>query len=127
MLVLKSSSVWVNHVPGIVPHWSELSIIATSNGISYEEFLEQIIDSALKTAEKTYPQDTKSANNVKAAMPGMTSQGRWISYNLRTWSDLVALLECRNAIIFGEGILEAMFLQQADWLKTDTRESCSTE
>ena len=106
MLVLRSSSVLVNPMPGTVPYWSDLFIIATSNGISYEEFLEHITDSASKAAGKTDPQDTKSANEVKAAIPG---QGRWISYNLRTWSDQVALLECRNAV-FGEVIFEAMCL-----------------
>ena len=63
----------------MVPDWSDLSIIATSNGISYDDFLKQIIGSALKRAEQTYPQDKNLVEDGKAAMHGMTSQNRWIS------------------------------------------------
>lgn len=73
--------------------------------MSYEEFLGQIIGSALKRTEQAYPHDTKSA---KVAIPGMTGKSRWLSYSLRTQSDMMALLNL-NGNLFVKRIIDAKF------------------
>ena len=68
----------VNPIPGIIPDWSDLALIATSNGLPYDRFLNEIITMALKRSTNRRP---KSPGNE---MSTVTRHERWEKYNLRT-------------------------------------------
>ena len=80
----------VNPIPGNVPDWSDLALIATSNGFSYEGFLNEVINSALKRAasRRPRPQNDHNGSNGdgsgEASEPVVTRRVRWEKYNLRT-------------------------------------------
>lgn len=80
----------VNPIPGIVPDWSDLALIATSNGFSYEGFLNEVIHSALKRAANRLPRPQNDQNTSngdgsgEASEPVITRRVRWEKYNLRT-------------------------------------------
>ena len=80
----------VNPIPGIIPDWSDLALIATSNGLPYDQFLDEIINSVMKrsTSRRPEPQpndnrniDTGNGNPHKSVV---TRRERWEKYNLRT-------------------------------------------
>ena len=80
----------VNPIPGIIPDWSDLSLIATSNGLSYDRLLDEIINSALKRAasKRCGPQNNRNRSNGNGngalSKPVVTRRERWEEYNLRT-------------------------------------------
>ena len=68
----------INPIPGIIPDWSDLALIATNNGLPYDRFLDEIITRALKRSPSRRPK-----------LPGdemstVTRRERWEKYNLRT-------------------------------------------
>ena len=68
----------VNPIPGIIPDWSDLALIATNNGLPYDRFLDEIITMALKRSASRRP---KTPGNE---MSTVTGRERWEKYNLRT-------------------------------------------
>ncbi|CAD6564956.1 MAG: hypothetical protein ASARMPREDX12_004531 [Alectoria sarmentosa] len=80
----------VNPIPGIIPDWSDLAIIATSNGFSYEGFLNEIVNSALKRGASRRPghdinQYGSNGDGEDAVSESVvTRRDRWEKYNLRT-------------------------------------------
>ena len=68
----------INPIPGIIPDWSDLALIATSNGLPYDRFLNEIITMALKRSASRCP---KTPGN---GMSTVTRRERWEKYNLRT-------------------------------------------
>lgn len=54
----------VNPIPGMVPDWSDLALIARDNGLPYKVFLRQIVESALvRTKNGIESQAAKLKNN----------------------------------------------------------------
>ena len=68
----------INPIPGIIPDWSDLALIATSNGLPYDRFLDEIITMALKRNASRRP---KTPGNE---MSTVSRRERWEKYNLRT-------------------------------------------
>ena len=68
----------INPIPGIIPDWSDLALIATSNGLPYDRFLDEIITMALKRSASRRP---KTPGNETSTV---TRRERWEKYNLRT-------------------------------------------
>lgn len=68
----------INPIPGIIPDWSHLALTATSNGLPYNRFLDEIITMALKRSASRRP---KTPGNE---MSTVTRRERWEKYNLRT-------------------------------------------
>ncbi|MCJ1269491.1 hypothetical protein MMC22_009383 [Lobaria immixta] len=61
---LKGAISQVNPIPGMVPDWSDLALIARDNGLPSEVFLRQIVESALaRTRNGVESQAAKSKNN----------------------------------------------------------------
>ena len=68
----------INPIPGIIPDWSDLALIATNNGLPYDRFLDEIITMALKRSANGRP---KTPGNERCTV---TRRERWEKYNLRT-------------------------------------------
>ena len=68
----------INPIPGIIPDWSDLALIATSNGLPYDRFLDEIITMALKRNASRRPKTTGNE------MSTVSRRERWEKYNLRT-------------------------------------------
>ena len=68
----------INPIPGIIPDWSDLALIATNNGLPYDRFLDEIITMALKRSTSRRP---KTPGNERSTVTGCE---RWEKYNLRT-------------------------------------------
>ena len=68
----------INPIPGIIPDWSDLALIATNNGLPYDRFLDEIITMALKRSASGHP---KTPGNERSTV---TRRERWEKYNLRT-------------------------------------------
>lgn len=68
----------INPIPGIIPDWSHLALTATSNGLPYNRFLDEIITMALKRGASRRP------NTPGNEMSTVTRRERWEKYNLRT-------------------------------------------
>ena len=68
----------INPIPGIIPDWSDLALIAINNGLPYDRFLNEIITMALKRSASGRP---KTPGNERSTA---TRRERWEKYNLRT-------------------------------------------
>lgn len=68
----------INPIPGIIPDWSDLALIATNNGLPYDRFLDEIITIALKRSASGRPRTPGIERSA------ITRRERWEKYNLRT-------------------------------------------
>ncbi|KAK3168222.1 hypothetical protein OEA41_004668 [Lepraria neglecta] len=66
----------VNPIPGIIPDWSDLPLIAVNNGVPYQELLKEIIDSALERTKKGSVCQAAKASNENAVGSPMARQER---------------------------------------------------
>lgn len=79
----------INPIPGMFPGWSDMAIIAISNGLPYGQLLDIIINSALKrsASRRPGPPHDKDGENgdgrVNQPKPGANLSERWHKYNLR--------------------------------------------
>ena len=55
----------INPVPGIISNWSDLALMAASNGLPYDRFLNEIINCAKRSASRSWrTPDTQKGNNA---------------------------------------------------------------
>lgn len=82
---LKEAISKVNPILGMVPDWSDLALTARDNGLPYEVFLRQIVESALaRTKNGVESQAATLKNNGSTGVIASTKKERCESYMLRT-------------------------------------------
>lgn len=78
----------VNPIPGIIEGWGDSALFATNNGLKYEDFIREILESAFKRAGTSRTAIDRGASAVDCKgdkdIENRFREARWETYNLRT-------------------------------------------